>query len=89
MLLEVQWPLAIPSVLSGVNQTALLALNMAIIASLIGAGGLGEELLQSIQNAELGKAFTIGLVILALAFIIDRITRYLATRRRSPNKSAL
>jgi ABC-type proline/glycine betaine transport system permease subunit len=58
---------------------------MAVIASLIGAGGLGGELLNAIQDVEPGKAVATGLVILALAFIIDRITRCLVINRRPAN----
>ena len=82
ILFEVQWPLAIPSIVVGIHQSTVMALSMAVIASLIGAGGLGKEVLQAISAMELGRGFTVGLSILLLAIIIDRITYALVERQQ-------
>jgi len=80
-LFEVQLPLAIPSIMVGVNQTTMMALAMVVIASMIGATGLGLEVLISINRIEVGRGFEAGLSIVLLAIIIDRITHALAARQ--------
>ena len=80
-LFEVQLPLAIPSIMVGVNQTTMMALAMVVIASMIGATGLGLEVLISINRIEIGRGFEAGLSIVLLAIIIDRITHALAARQ--------
>lgn len=74
-LLKVQIPLAHPSIMAGVNQTIMLALSMVVIASMIGAPGLGRDVLSSLQRADVGTGFTAGLGIVILAIIIDRFTQ--------------
>lgn len=74
-LLKVQIPLARPSIMAGVNQTIMLALSMVVIASMIGAPGLGRDVLSSLQRADVGTGFTAGLGIVILAIIIDRFTQ--------------
>jgi glycine betaine/proline transport system permease protein len=81
-LLEVQLPLAIPSIMVGINQTTMMALAMAVIASMVGAGGLGLEVLRSLQNLNIGRGFQAGLSIVLLAIIIDRITGAMAARQQ-------
>ena len=81
ILFEVQLPLAIPSIMVGINQTTMMALAMVVIASMIGARGLGLEVLLSINRIEVGRGFEAGLSIVLLAIIIDRITHALAARQ--------
>ncbi|MEA2085633.1 MAG: proline/glycine betaine ABC transporter permease [Chloroflexota bacterium] len=81
ILFEVQLPLAIPSIMVGINQTTMMALAMVVIASMIGARGLGLEVLLAINRIEVGRGFEAGLCIVLLAIIIDRITHALAARQ--------
>ena len=81
VLFNVQLPLAFPSIMVGVNQTTMMALSMVVIASMIGARGLGLEVLLAINRIEIGKGFQAGLSIVFLAIIIDRITHALAMRQ--------
>lgn len=74
-LIKVQLPLAKASIMAGVNQTVMLALSMVVIASMIGAPGLGRDVLSSLQRAEVGSGFVAGLSIVILAIIIDRFTQ--------------
>jgi len=73
LLWKVDLPLAAPSIMAGVNQTILLSLAMVVIASLIGAKGLGEDVLQALQYASEGLGILAGLAILCCAMILDRI----------------
>jgi len=75
LLLKVQLPAARPSIMAGVNQTIMLALSMVVIASMIGAGGLGDTVLRGIQRLDVGLGFEGGLGVVILAVIIDRITQ--------------
>jgi len=75
LLLKVQLPLALPTIMAGINQMTMLALSMVVIASMIGARGLGEQVLLGIQKLDVGKGFTAGLAIVALAISLDRITQ--------------
>lgn len=72
-LLGVQLPLALPSIMAGVNQTTMMALSMVVIASMIGARGLGEEVLIGIQTLDVGRGLQAGLAIVILAVVFDRI----------------
>jgi glycine betaine/proline transport system permease protein len=74
LLLKVQLPLAIPSILAGVNQTIMMALGMVVIAALVGAGGLGREVLVSLQRLQVGQALEAGLAIVILAIMLDRLS---------------
>jgi glycine betaine/proline transport system permease protein len=74
-LLGVQMPLALPTILAGINQTTMLALAMVVIASMIGAGGLGYQVLQGIGRLEISRGLFAGLGIVALAIIFDRVTQ--------------
>lgn len=78
LLFKVQLPLATPTIMAGVNQTIMMALAMVIIASMIGARGLGSEVLNGISRLEVGRGFNGGISIVILAIIIDRITQGLA-----------
>jgi glycine betaine/proline transport system permease protein len=74
LLYKVQFPNALPSIMTGVNQTIMMALSMVIIASMVGAGGLGNDVLASIQRLDIGLGFESGLSVVLLAIILDRIT---------------
>ncbi|WP_323013343.1 proline/glycine betaine ABC transporter permease [Devosia sp.] len=74
-LFGVQIPLALPTILAGVNQTTMMALAMVVIASMIGAGGLGYQVLQGIGRLEVSRGLFAGLGIVVLAIIFDRITQ--------------
>lgn len=74
-LLGVQIPLALPTILAGVNQTTMMALSMVVIASMIGAGGLGYQVLQGIGRLEVSRGLFAGLGIVALAIVFDRVTQ--------------
>ena len=75
LLTRVDLPLAMPSIMAGVNQTILMCLSMVVIASLIGAKGLGEDVLNALQYAAVGQGLLAGLAILLCAMIIDRIVQ--------------
>ncbi len=79
-LLKVQLPVAVPTIMAGVNQTIMLALSMVVIAAMIGAGGLGGEVWKAIQRLQAGDGFEAGIAIVILAMILDRITQKLASR---------
>jgi glycine betaine/proline transport system permease protein len=86
VLFEIQIPLALRTIMAGLNQTLMLALSMAVIAALIGAGGLGLIVYTGLGRLNVGAAFLGGLGIVLLAIILDRITQALGTqaRRRQP-----
>lgn len=74
LLLKVQVPGAMPALFAGINQTIMMALSMVIIASMVGAGGLGNDVLASISRLDIGLGFESGLGVVLLAIILDRIT---------------
>ena len=80
ILTKVQLPLARPTIVVGINQTTMMALAMVVVASMIGAKGLGMEVLLAINRIEVGRGFEAGLCIVFLAIVIDRITHAMATR---------
>ncbi len=75
MLRKVEIPLALPSIMAGINQNIMMALSMVVIASMIGAGGLGNVVLSGIQRMDIGLGFEGGLGVVVLAIILDRITQ--------------
>lgn len=74
MLFKIQLPQALPTIMAGVNQTTMMALAMVVIASMVGAQGLGEQVLVSINQIDIALGFEAGISIVFLAIIIDRIT---------------
>jgi len=82
MLLKVQLPLALPSIMAGVNQTLMLSLSMVVIASMIAVGGLGQMVLRGIGRLDMGLATVGGLGIVLLAISLDRITQAAGQSRR-------
>jgi glycine betaine/proline transport system permease protein len=73
-------PLALPAIMAGINQTTMMALAMVVIAALVGAGGLGLEVVLALNRLDTGRGAEAGLSIVALAIIIDRITQGFAKR---------
>ncbi len=82
MLLSVKVPLALPTIMAGINQTTLMALSMLTIAALVGAGGLGGVVYQGLGRFEHGQAVVGGFGIVFLAIIIDRLTQAFASRQQ-------
>ena len=74
-LIKVQLPVALPMIMAGVNQCIMLALSMTVIAAMIGAAGLGLNVLIGIQRVDIGGGFEAGLCIVIIAIILDRITQ--------------
>ncbi|WP_368652435.1 ABC transporter permease [Ornithinibacillus sp. 4-3] len=74
-LFKVELPMAKSTIMAGINQTVMLALSMVVIASMIGAPGLGSQVLSALQRASVGTGFVAGVGIVILAIIIDRITQ--------------
>ena len=79
LLTKVQLPNALPTLMTGVNQTIMLALSMVVIASMIGGGGLGDVVLRGIQQLNIGLGFEGGLAVVILAVILDRLSQSLST----------
>jgi glycine betaine/proline transport system permease protein len=67
--------------MAGVNQTIMLALSMVVIAAMIGAGGLGQQVLKGIEQLKIGLGFESGLAVVILAMFLDRVTQSLGQRR--------
>ncbi|HEX2131003.1 MAG TPA: proline/glycine betaine ABC transporter permease [Actinophytocola sp.] len=82
ILREVQLPLALPTVMAGVNQVIMLALSMAVIAGLVGGGGLGSEVTSSISRLDIGLGFEAGISVVILAIFLDRVTASAGGPRR-------
>ncbi|BDH44822.1 proline/betaine ABC transporter permease ProW [Salmonella enterica subsp. enterica serovar Choleraesuis] len=83
MLFKVQLPLAMPTIMAGVNQTLMLALSMVVIASMIAVGGLGQMVLRGIGRLDMGLATIGGVGIVILAIILDRLTQSVGRDARS------
>jgi glycine betaine/L-proline ABC transporter,permease protein len=81
-LFGVQIPLALPNIMAGINQTTMMALAMVVIASMIGATGLGQEVLLGINRLEVGRGLMAGVSIVVLAILFDRITQGYGRRQR-------
>jgi glycine betaine/proline transport system permease protein len=81
LLVKIQLPLALPSIMAGINQTMMLALSMVVIAAMIGAGGLGNTVLTGIQRLDIGLGFEGGLAVVLLAIVLDRLTQSVSNRQ--------
>jgi glycine betaine/proline transport system permease protein len=82
LLVKIQLPLALPSIMAGVNQTVMMALSMVVVAAMIGAGGLGYKILYSIQRVDLAVGIEAGLGILFIAMVLDRILQGVTKRQQ-------
>ncbi|MBN6886044.1 glycine betaine/proline transport system permease protein [Cytobacillus horneckiae] len=78
LLFKIQIPLAMPTIMAGINQCIMLSLSMVVIASMVGAPGLGAEVYRAVTQIEIGKGFEAGIVIVILAIFLDRITQKLS-----------
>ncbi|MCY3655915.1 MAG: proline/glycine betaine ABC transporter permease [Chloroflexi bacterium] len=87
VLTKVQIPMAMPTIMAGINQTTLMALAMVTIASMVAAGGLGDDVLRALQKNQPGNGLIAGLAIVFLAIIIDRLTQSIASEQ-SDRRSA-
>lgn len=81
-LFKVQLPLALSTIMAGVNQTIMLSLSMVVISAMIGAGGLGREVWNGIQRLWMGSAFEAGIAVVILAMILDRVTQSIAKKNK-------
>ncbi|MCO8128374.1 proline/glycine betaine ABC transporter permease [Acidimicrobiia bacterium EGI L10123] len=85
VLRKVQLPLALPTIMAGVNQVIMLALSMVVIAGIVGAGGLGAEVFRGITRLDVGVGFEGGLAVVILAVFLDRTTASIGSSgRRTP-----
>ena len=79
ILRQIQLPLAVPTIMTGVNQIIMLSLSMVVIAAMVGAGGLGQDIVQALQRIDVGLGFEAGLSVVILAIILDRMTNALGS----------
>lgn len=86
ILRQIQLPLAMPSIMAGVNQVIMLSLSMVVIAGMVGAGGLGGDVVASLNRIDIGLGFEAGLSVVVLAMILDRITGAFGTAKRNRKK---
>ncbi|CAI8012991.1 Glycine betaine/choline transport system permease protein OusW, partial [Geodia barretti] len=87
ILSKVQIPMALPTIMAGINQTTMMALAMVTIASMVAAGGLGDNVLRAIQKNEVGNGVIAGLSIVFMAIVIDRLTQAVARSRQEALQS--
>jgi glycine betaine/proline transport system permease protein len=80
-LFKVELPVALPTIMAGVNQCIMLSLSMVVIAAMIGARGLGYQVLVGIQRVDIGQGFEAGLGIVIIAIILDRLTQNLTPKK--------
>ncbi len=88
ILWRVQFPLALPTIMAGLNQTIMMSLSMVVIAALIGAGGLGVPVFEGLNSLRVGLAFIGGLSIVLLAMVLDRITQALGQSKHTVRKES-
>ncbi|QQZ11270.1 ABC transporter permease [Heyndrickxia vini] len=84
-LLKVQLPLATPTIMAGINQSIMLALSMVVIASMVGAPGLGEEVYRAVTQLKTGVGVEAGLAIVIVAIVLDRITQNVGKKNQRGN----
>lgn len=82
ILRQIQLPLAMPSIMAGVNQVIMLSLSMVVIAGMVGAGGLGGEVVKALNRIDVGLGFEAGVSVVILAMILDRTTGALGSRTK-------
>jgi glycine betaine/proline transport system permease protein len=81
-LMKVQLPLATPTIMAGINQSIMLALSMVVIASMVGAPGLGADVYRAVTQIQTGKGFEAGLAIVIIAIILDRMTQKVGNKKQ-------
>ena len=79
ILRQIQLPLAVPTIMTGVNQIIMLSLSMVVISAMVGAGGLGQDIVQALQRIDVGLGFEAGLSVVILAIVLDRMTNALGS----------
>lgn len=79
-LIKVQIPQALPTIMTGVNQTLMMAMSMVVTTSMIGASGLGMEVLLAVNRIEMGRGLVSGTAVVIIAVILDRLTQGLVQR---------
>ncbi len=82
VLVKLQLPLALPSIMTGINQTIMLSLSMVVVSAMIGAGGLGNSVMTALETVNIGQGFEAGLCIVILAIILDRISQTIGGMQR-------
>jgi glycine betaine/proline transport system permease protein len=80
ILSRIQLPLAVPSIVAGINQTVMMALGIVVIATLVGAGGLGQEINQTVRQLSPGRGLVVSLAVVAVAFVLDRVSMALISQ---------
>lgn len=85
ILFKVELPQAFPTIMTGINQTMMMAVSMVVIASMIGAKGLGLNVLESINRLDIAKGFEAGLSVVFIAIILDRLTQGMANKMNYHN----
>ncbi|WP_308492512.1 ABC transporter permease [Microbacterium terrisoli] len=88
ILRQIQLPLAMPSIMAGVNQIIMLALSMAVIASMVGAPGLGKDIIQALSRTDISLGFEAGLAVVIIAMILDRVTSGFGAARGPRRRAA-
>jgi glycine betaine/proline transport system permease protein len=88
MLFKVELPMALPTILAGVNQTVMLALSMVVIAALIGSSGLGQPVVEGLQQLRIAKGFEGGIGIVILAIFLDRVTQAIGEKAGASSPEA-
>ncbi len=86
LLCKIQLPVALPTLMAGINQTMMLSLSMVVIAAMIGAGGLGAGVLEAIAQLKIGMGFEYGVVVVIMAIILDRLSQGVARSLRTDDK---
>ena len=89
LLFKVQLPLALPTIMAGVNQTIMMALSMVVIAAMISAGGLGEIVLKGITQMKIGLGFDGGIAVVILPIVLDGITPALSVESKTDKKKSI
>lgn len=87
ILFGVQLPLALPNIMAGINQTTMMSISMVVIASMIGARGLGEQVLMGIQRLDVGAGMEAGIAIVLLAVVFDRIGQAYGKRSQRSHRA--
>jgi glycine betaine/proline transport system permease protein len=87
LLRKVELPLALPSIRLGVNQTIMMSLSMVVVAAMIGAGGLGLDVIRSLQHLKTGQGVLAGVAIVLCAMVLDRMVRGREARRRDSERN--
>ncbi|MGO1543070.1 MAG: ABC transporter permease [Gulosibacter sp.] len=82
ILRQIELPLALPSIMAGVNQVIMLSLSMVVIAGMVGAAGLGQQVTQALQSIDLALGFEAGLSVVVIAMILDRLTGGIGKKRK-------